>query len=160
MQSGTEPRGAAKTTVRPKQAAPQDFIKGRIWAAQKLAPGHGHIIWTWLQLQRGGTNKWAAISTCCEQIWLESQGQGSGKKGWRPRIGKGAESWGNEVRRCAAKRSCHRPSTPCHTHKKDARTPNLGQNQLVSRVVMGRGRGGKELEEEGLALHQLAADWR
>jgi len=25
---------------------------------------------------------------------------------------------------------------------------------------MGRGRGGKELEEEDLALHQLAADWR
>jgi len=25
---------------------------------------------------------------------------------------------------------------------------------------MGRGRGEKELEEEDLALHQLAADWR
>jgi len=84
-------------------------------------------------------------------------GPGEGKRGWRPG---GAESWGNEVRRCAAKRSCHRPSTPCHTHKKDARTPNLGQNQLVSQVEMGRERVEKELEEEDLALHQLAADWR
>jgi len=119
MQSGTEPRGAAKTTVRPKQAAPQDFIKGRIWAAQKLAPGHGHIIWTWLQLQRGGTNKWAAISTCCEQIWLESHGQGRGKRGWRSGVGKGEQSLG--AMKCAVvllnDLATARPHHATHTKK-------------------------------------------